>query len=217
MKQKYILALILLPYLAFPNKQIHAFLDQKEKLHLPTWSLQYEVLPTLLKQHFSGKSDIIGVEIGVAFGTHSARLLKEETIVKLYSVNPYLHFKQSEYPDGMNFNQPIHDVLYKRAKNLLAPFGERSELLRMTSEKAATLFEEASLDFIYIDGNHTYKHVRKDLNLWWKKVKSGGIFSGDDYPHPGHPGVKKAVDEFLKEKKLIINTKPLFFWWVIKP
>lgn len=49
------------------------------------------------------------------------------------------------------------------------------------SLEAYKLFEDNSLDFLFIDGNHEYSHVRKDIYLWQSKVKSDGIMAGHDY------------------------------------
>jgi len=42
-------------------------------------------------------------------------------------------------------------------------------------------FEDESLDFVYIDANHEFRYIAEDLCEWTKKVKKGGIVSGDDY------------------------------------
>ncbi len=42
-------------------------------------------------------------------------------------------------------------------------------------------FEDNSLDFVYIDGDHNFKHISEDIYEWTKKVRSGGIVSGHDY------------------------------------
>lgn len=77
--------------------------------------------------------------------------------------------------------------------------------LRMTSEDASRQFEDESVDIVFIDANHTYAEVKKDLNCWFPKVKVGGIIAGHDYV-PGHPasdaGVVKAVNEFFGYKSL---------------
>ena len=51
----------------------------------------------------------------------------------------------------------------------------------MTSKRAAEqLFEDGELDFVYLDGNHEEPFVTEDINLWWPKIKSGGLLAGHD-------------------------------------
>ena len=81
----------------------------------------------------------------------------------------------------------------------------RDELLfcGKNSEAALADFEDGSLDYVYIDGNHLYEFVKKDLELSLRKVKSGGYITGDDYGPGGwwNGGVKKAVDEIAWREK----------------
>ena len=53
--------------------------------------------------------------------------------------------------------------------------------LEMTSAKASQRFEDASLDWIYIDALHSYNAVMEDMVNWWPKLKPGGMFSGHDF------------------------------------
>jgi hypothetical protein len=70
--------------------------------------------------------------------------------------------------------------------------------------EALTDFKDGSLDFVYIDGNHDFRHVAEDLFEWSKKVRSGGVVSGHDYyctiPQARNVicQVKHVVDAFVK-------------------
>ena len=68
--------------------------------------------------------------------------------------------------------------------------------LRITSEEASKNIRDEALDMVYIDANHTYESVIKDLNLWGPKVRAGGIVSGHDLQDQ-FPGVKKALLEYF--------------------
>lgn len=57
-------------------------------------------------------------------------------------------------------------------------------------------FKDKSIDFIYIDADHTYESVKKDLELYIPKIKDGGIIGGHDYSD-AWPGVKEAVTEII--------------------
>lgn len=58
-------------------------------------------------------------------------------------------------------------------------------------------YKDNSIDFVFIDAEHTYESVKEDLTLWFPKVKRDGIIAGHDYTT--HKDVKKAVDEFFNE------------------
>lgn len=80
--------------------------------------------------------------------------------------------------------------------------GNYIEPLRMTSEQAAKCFEDESLDFVFLDADHGYPSVKKDIECWYPKVKIGGVISGHDYDKTW-PGVIDAVNEKFKRIDLI--------------
>lgn len=182
------------------------------------WAAYYSVLPNLINQ-FNLK---IGCEVGVAFGTHSAAILKNTSITKLYSVDPYSNFYPGSWhniPQYPGIKPSIYsEVAYLKVKNMLSKFGERSELIRKGSVEASKRFSANSLDFVYIDALHTYQAVKADLHAWFDKVRSGGLISGDDYTSH-FPGVMQAINEFFEGKKITINLDKQHsrFWWVLKP
>ena len=71
---------------------------------------------------------------------------------------------------------------------------------RAPSAEAAQEFEDASLDFVFIDARHTYEAATEDLAAWWPKLRPGGLFAGHDYTNS--PGVRAAVDEFVARQDL---------------
>ncbi len=121
------------------------------------------------------------VEIGTLHGGFSYHLLAETSCKKLYCIDPYKHFDSEEYKDNLNsFTQQQFDEEYEKVQRLFEKFGDRVEFLRLTSSEAVALFEDNSLDFVYIDGNHDFKYVDKDIQNWYPKVKVGGYLCGDD-------------------------------------
>jgi len=67
-------------------------------------------------------------------------------------------------------------------------------IIQATSEKACSTFENESIDFVFIDADHSYPAVLQDIKLWNKKIKINGIIAGHDY-HFG--AVKQAVRDNL--------------------
>lgn len=70
----------------------------------------------------------------------------------------------------------------------------------MLSVMAARLYLDESLDFIFIDADHSYESVKEDIVAWYPKLKPGGVLSGHDYRSNHFPGVSLAVDEFFGGK-----------------
>ena len=62
---------------------------------------------------------------------------------------------------------------------------------------AAATYQDGSLDFVFIDGQHTYEAVCEDIDAWLSKVKPGGVLAGHDHRYPP---VAKAVAEKLGDK-----------------
>lgn len=73
----------------------------------------------------------------------------------------------------------------------------RFKLLKETSEKAVKRIPNNSVDLIFLDGNHDYSCVSRDLKNYWLKLKKDGILLGHDYCEE-QPGVAKAVEETFK-------------------
>lgn len=195
-----------------PHEIINAmkYLDQLERDFDADWQIYHDILPRMINEH----KFKTGVEIGVSFGTHCKKILERTQVEKLYGIDPYLN-----YGDPTNTAMPDlwFDVFYHKVADKLSQFGSRFELLRDFSTQAALKFDDASLDFIFLDVNHTFKAVMEDLRAWYPKVKSGGIMAGDDYA-TCHPGVPLAVDAFFKEKGLEVHldSNQKRFWWVVK-
>jgi hypothetical protein len=116
----------------------------------------------------------VGAEIGVDRGEFSEVIAKSG--LKLYSVDPWFSYEDYEHTRG----QDELNSLYERTKKRLAPYSNCT-IVRKNSMDAAKDFEDGSLDFVYIDGNHQFKYVAEDICEWAKKVKVGGIICGHDY------------------------------------
>ena len=93
------------------------------------------------------------------------------------------------------FRYFLRNVLRAGAEDVIFP-------LRMASDQAASLFEDGTLDFVFLDADHDYRAVRRDLEAWFPKVKRRGVLGGHDYLHPHFPGVRRAADEFFMEQEL---------------
>jgi len=88
-----------------------------------------------------------------------------------------------------------HETVYEHfVQHCKAHFPDRVKILRMDTVAAAKEIEDGSLDFVFIDADHTYEGCKADICAWLPKVRDGGLVSGHDY---NWPSVKQAVDEFF--------------------
>jgi hypothetical protein len=101
--------------------------------------------------------------------------------------------------------------LYDTFINNMKPLKGHFTPIRMSSVDASKLYEDESLDFIFIDACHYYECVEADIKAWYPKVKKGGIISGHDYSNDW-PGVKRAVEENFKN----FNIKHPSIWYAEK-
>jgi hypothetical protein len=78
---------------------------------------------------------------------------------------------------------------------LIEPMGAIGRFLEMQSTAAAQLYDDRSLDFVFIDADHAYAAVARDIDAWRPKVKSGGLLAGHDFCNWQGFGVIEAVTE----------------------
>lgn len=160
----------------------------------------------------------IAVEVGVRQGHYSEYILMATNVKKLYSIDPW----------DLNAELGNPEEAYNICQQKLSRFGDRVVMQIGRSPDICEMFEDASIDFVYIDALHDYESVKKDINGWYPKVRKGGILSGHDYT-PTHQGVIDAVNEFCKEHSYelqltgvdwqdgsIVSGYPEPSWWLVK-
>ncbi len=160
-----------------------------------------------------------GVEIGVFHGEYAQTILKDWKGERLIGIDPYVNQLFDEYRDGCNKSNM--EWVMTQALLRLHSFGDRFYLIREKSDKAAVHFVDEFLDFVYIDGNHSMPWIEQDLNLWWPKVRQGGIFGGHDFMSRNDVAqkcdVEGAVTRFANDKRLDLTLTDCTSWWIVKP
>ena len=115
----------------------------------------------------------VGAEIGVYKAEYTEKFCKEG--LKIFGIDPWLVYKNyKKHPDELDY-----EVMYNNSKKIVESCG--SKIIRKTSMDALEDFEDESLDFVYIDGNHSMPYIIQDIYEWSRKVKKGGAISGHDY------------------------------------
>jgi hypothetical protein len=141
--------------------------------------------------------DAVCAEVGVWKGEFSERIYRVTQPREFHMIDPWAPYRCK----GKFREAPEMDALYQGVK---ARLGNRPgvKIHRDTSETGLTKFPDNHFDWVYIDGNHYYEFVLKDLELAFRKVKPGGFITGDDYDwgyaaEPFPFPVRKAVTDFM--------------------
>lgn len=148
-------------------------------------------------------------EVGIGYGFHAKEILDNTSVEKLYLIDPMVYYPNDGFAEDV-LKYGGFELLVKNIKNHLSEYNERYEWFRCPSLSITNeQIPDESLDAVFIDGDHSYNAVSKDLAFWWKKVKKGGWILGDDYASCW-PETTKAVDDFASQNnfKLEFLSKP---------
>ena len=144
------------------------------------------------------QNDLVIAEIGVFRGESTLSLFNYCDVKKIYLIDPF----DKQIADCFNptdgTNRNINDSLFEDTKSKLSKFLDKILFLKETSDDAVNKINDSEIDFLFIDGCHTYECVYKDLINYYPKVKSGGIISGDDFSNKFEGfGIIEAVNDVL--------------------
>lgn len=159
-------------------------------------------------REYFGDKPIKAIEIGVWKGEGTKEILDVLSVDKMYAIDMWKPFGSSEH--DTETMKMAEDATRKKLSKY-----PQVEILKMSSDKAVRLLPKG-MDFIYIDGNHDYEYVKKDIENYYPLLKQGGILAGDDIANRRIPnGVFKALAEFSVKHKLDVTIEGAE-WWVVK-
>jgi len=143
---------------------------------------RYEWLTSLVE----GCGWTLGAELGLRKGTTFLYLLKHCTELTLIGVDCWA--------EGLGHAEV--DLAERMVREGAKPYGERAVIIKDWTVPAALQIDDASLDFIFVDADHSYESVTADLLAWMPKVRKGGWIIGHDI---NWPSVKQAADELVPD------------------
>ena len=168
----------------------------------------------------TGHKPLIGAEIGVSKGNHAKQILSFLNIKQLVLVDPWKVYSDdwqadNTSPKGLDkFDDTFHENNYKKTVKKFSN-NPKVKIIRDYSVNAAKMFDDKYFDFVYLDGDHSYEGVKKDLHSWYPKLKKFGVMCGDDYGNM-HLPVIEAVSEFVYEHKLLVTCSEDRQFWFVK-
>lgn len=177
--------------------------------------MRWQVLADLVNRHGWTR----GVELGVFRGETFKHVLLtcpnlDLTGVDLFDTAYYQSTRVGRPPKSFDLQREYEELQHWLVNEGLI---KRGRLLRTTTQEAVDLFEDGSLDFVFIDADHRYEAVRLDIQLWAPKVRAGGWLLGHDYNEAEFPGVCRAVREVFgpvgaREGTVPHGAEDPYFW-----
>jgi len=158
---------------------------------------------------YFGGEPVVAVEVGVAAGANAKRIFDHLNIKQLFLIDSW----------APCYNEECYEWLVRTCKTFDGYMG-RTVLIRHDAIDSAKLFQEATIDYLYLDDNHAPVHVLKELNAYFPKVVSGGIIAGHDWADNNRASV--AVKQFCKERNIEYfflknEGEEVADWWFVKP
>jgi hypothetical protein len=127
-----------------------------------------------LLQNIEG-SDLTLVEVGSFEGESMEIFAKSGKFKKIYCVDPW----QNGYDETDTSNNMVENAEVSfDAKKTQYPFVTK---IKLKSLDAVNLFDDDSIDMVYIDGDHRPESVKLDIINWVKKIKPDGYITGHDW------------------------------------
>jgi len=128
-----------------------------------------------------------GVEIGTFLGNWASLWCRQNPQLHLTCIDPYASY-------GGRRSATTQEKCYQTALRTLEPYN--ATIVRKASLEAVDSFEDESLDFVSIDGDHFFDAVMQDLICWRRKVRKGGLIAVHDYTVLQGCHVMRAVDAY---------------------
>jgi predicted O-methyltransferase YrrM len=163
---------------------------------IPGWFIYKPLYDTMVE---TAPFNSTFVEVGAWFGKSTNYLAG-----KIKESKKNIHFTTIDTFKGTQ-TEDLHlnivdtfngDILYEFIDNTIISNNYGTfNIIKDESKNASTQFANQSIDYIMIDGGHSYDEVMDDIKIWYNKVKPGGIISGDDYNI--FEGVNRAADEYF--------------------
>lgn len=148
---------------------------------------------------FNEKGFEIGVEVGTDRGGYAKDILERMPFVDLYTIDPWLPYNEGDEVKDVEKMKEIE----AEARETLSVY-PNCTIIKDTSMNTVQVFDDNSIDFVFIDGDHEFDGVYEDIVEWTKKVKPGGIVVGHDYKEDAFRkyGVIEAVNKYCQENNI---------------
>lgn len=147
-------------------------------------------LITLCKEFITKNMTLVEIGSFAGVSTWALAHYAKEVI----AIEPHGDFAAGIGPTSDIGEEDYHIDTAIESFNYMLQQNKNVKHLKMLSEDAAKLYDDESIDAIYIDADHSDKAVTKDIKAWFPKVRPGGVIAGHDW---GYGGIEVAVVKFV--------------------
>ena len=188
----------------------------KYKKYFRKTSLKQKGVGKFFLEEIKKKRPKVFLEVGVFHGVTSRNVC--ELLYQIHKndfkfIGLDLFEKNNENKDEIipntKFSNPLKTIWYRYIKkedpyslsavqNLLSKFKDNVHLIKGNSNKILKKIDMSKIDYVFLDGGHEYSTVQNDLDCCSEVIKNNGTILCDDYNLSYAPGVKKAIDEYVK-------------------
>lgn len=176
------------------------------------------------------RANPVGAEVGVLRGRMSVEMLKMHSGLQLYLVDSWA--PAEDHSEAYVATGDIHARLSQKeqdhhcafTRQAVRVFGARAIVVRNTSWSAAMAAAEwPALDFVFLDGDHSFEGCRSDIAAWWPRIAPGGWLCGHDYrgwllvsSRRKYFGCTRAIDEFAARIGRTVQKDKDSTWFIQK-
>jgi len=136
-------------------------------------------------------TNMVMVEIG-SYQGESTEMFIQEGFKHVTAVDPWI-----DEGETTTYGVPYANVEYAFDNRMEQYTNTQICKIKKFSVDAANEFEDGTVDFVYIDGLHTYDAVKEDIQAWLPKVKQTGFIGGHDAAGRWGKRIRPAVEEFF--------------------
>tara|TARA_B100001996_G_scaffold311686_1_gene253665 strand:+ start:23 stop:649 length:627 start_codon:yes stop_codon:yes gene_type:complete len=183
-------------------------------------SLKQKGVGDFFLEEVKNKRPKIFLEVGVFHGVTARNIC--ELLYKIHK-NDFKYIgldlfeeseeNKSEVIPNTNFSNPLKNIYFRYIKkqnpyskeaveDLLKKFQNNVNLIKGNSNLVLKKIDMSKVDYVFLDGGHSYETVKNDLECCLDVINSNGTILCDDYNFGHLPDVKNAIDEFVKKNNL---------------
>jgi len=149
------------------------------------------------------------VEIGVLYGGSIIEQMKDPQECVFIGIDPFTGYYGNTHDPHRNVDLTNHYDIVVQNINENNIYNHKYHLLKGFSNDVVNDFKKLDykIDYLFIDGDHTYQGVIDDFENYLPFMNTDGIIVFDNYDDPAWREVKQAVDKIIQTRDVTLIKK----------